>query len=111
MDERLSRPNVHTWIARVDEDVVGMVELEVHAHADAEITVFGLLPKFVGKELGGHFLTLATRLVWEIRSPDGSLPRRVWLHTSSRDHPHAKLNYEGRGLRQFRTERRTSERA
>jgi GNAT superfamily N-acetyltransferase len=110
-DERLSRPNVHTWIARVDEDVAGMVELEVHALADVEITVFGLLPDFVGKGLGGHLLTLATRLAWGIQTPDGSTPRRVWLHTSSRDHPHARRNYEARGFRQFRTERRTRERA
>jgi hypothetical protein len=32
--------------------------------------------------------------------------RRVWLHTSSRDHPHAKPNYERRGFRPFRTGRR-----
>jgi hypothetical protein len=32
--------------------------------------------------------------------------RRVWLHTSSRDHPHAKPNYERRGFRPFRTEQR-----
>lgn len=41
--------------------------------------------------------TLATRLAWEAEHPDGTPTRRVWLQTSSRDHPHAKPNYERRG--------------
>ena len=33
----------------------------------------------------------------------------LWLQTSSRDHPHAKANYERRGFRAFRTEQRRRE--
>jgi hypothetical protein len=40
-----------------------------------------------------HLLTVGTRLAWELGPLGGVRVRRVWLHTSSRDHPHAKPNY------------------
>jgi GNAT superfamily N-acetyltransferase len=102
----LARPQVHAWIARVDDEVAGMVELEAQPGGDVEIVVFGLVPGFVGRGFGAHLLTVRTRLAWKLESLDGARVRRVWLHTSSRDHPHAKPNYERRGFRPFRTERR-----
>jgi GNAT superfamily N-acetyltransferase len=110
-EEELSRPGVRAWIARVGEDVAGLVELEANPGGDVGIVVFGLVPEFVGKGFGGEFLTIATRLAWQPRSPDGSPPTRVWVQTSSHDHPHARPNYERRGFRVFRTERRQSETA
>jgi GNAT superfamily N-acetyltransferase len=86
-----------------------MVELEVQPGGDVEIVVLGLAPEFVAKGFGGHLLTRATQLAWEAVSTDGTPTRRVWLHTSSRDHPHAKPNYERRGFRPFRTEHRQRE--
>lgn len=71
---------------------------------DVEIVVAGLVPEFVGKGFGGHLLTVATRLAWKAEHPDGALTRRVWLHTSSLDHPHALPNYQRRGFRVFATE-------
>jgi hypothetical protein len=53
-----------------------------------------------------HLLTVGTGLAWKLEPLDGGRVRRVWLHTSSRDHPHAKPNYERRGFRPCRTERR-----
>jgi ribosomal protein S18 acetylase RimI-like enzyme len=105
-EQLLARPQVHAWIAQVGEKVAGVVELEAQSGGDVEITVFGLVPEFIGRGFGAHLLTVATRLAWELEPPDGVRVRRVWLHTSSRDHPHAKPNYERRGFRPFRTERR-----
>jgi GNAT superfamily N-acetyltransferase len=102
----LARPQVHAWIARVGEEIAGVVELEVQPGGDGEIAVFGLVPEFVGGGFGAHLLTVGTRLAWKLEPLDGVRVRRVWLHTSSRDHPHAKPNYERRGFRVFRTERR-----
>jgi GNAT superfamily N-acetyltransferase len=102
---RLSQPGVHAWLARVGGEVAGMVELEVRPDGDVEIVVFGLVPEFVGKGFGAHLLTVAATLAWEAEPLDARV-RRVWLHTSSRDHPHAKPNYERRGFRPFRTEQR-----
>ncbi|MQA74673.1 MAG: GNAT family N-acetyltransferase [Solirubrobacterales bacterium] len=100
--EHLSRPAVLDWIARADGEVAGMVELELQARAAVEITILGLVPELVGRGLGGHLLTLATRLAWDARAEGGPPTRRVWLHTSSLDHPHALPNYERRGFRVFR---------
>jgi ribosomal protein S18 acetylase RimI-like enzyme len=108
-EELLARPSVSVWIARLDDEVAGMVELEARQGGDVEITVFGLGPTFVGRGFGGHLLTLATRRAWETTSADGTPARRVWLHTSSHDHPHARLNYERRGFRPYRTEHRQRE--
>ncbi len=105
-EEELARPGVKAWIARVDEAVVGLVELEAGSDPDVGIVVLGLVPELVGRGFGGALLTLAARLAWEVASPDGKSTRRVWVQTSSRDHPHARPNYESRGFRTFRTERR-----
>ncbi|MFG1916756.1 hypothetical protein [Micromonospora sp. NPDC048898] len=35
---------------------------------------------------------------------DSPAVRRVWLHTSSLDHPNALRNYQRRGLTVYRTE-------
>jgi RimJ/RimL family protein N-acetyltransferase len=107
--EWLSRPGVQPWLARIGGQVAGLVELELQPHAEVGIVVFGLVPEFVGKGFGGHLLTLGTRLAWEVDHPGGAATRRVWLQTSSRDHPHAKPNYQRRGFRVFRTERRRRE--
>jgi len=105
----LTRPQVHAWIARVGDQVAGLVELEAQPGGSVEIAVFGLVPEFIGRGFGAHLLTVGTRLAWNLEPLDSERVRRVWLHTSSRDHPHAKPNYERRGFRQFRTERRQRE--
>jgi GNAT superfamily N-acetyltransferase len=103
-EEELSRHGVRAWLARVDGDVAGLVELEAETNGDVGIVVFGLVPEFVGKRFGGAFLTLATETAWKLRreSAAGSFTKRVWVQTSSDDHPHALPNYERRGFRVFR---------
>jgi GNAT superfamily N-acetyltransferase len=100
-DRALARPEIGAWIARVNGDVAGFVELEVQPEGDVEIVVLGLVPEYVGKGFGGAFVTLATELAWRITSPDGRATERVWVRTSSLDHPHALPAYERRGFRQF----------
>jgi GNAT superfamily N-acetyltransferase len=97
---------VLAWLARVGDRVVGAIELERQSEGEVEITMFGLVPEMVGRGFGGHLLTLATQLAWDARLPGDAPNRRVWLHTSSLDHPHALTNYERRGFRVFRSERR-----
>jgi hypothetical protein len=85
------------------------VEVEAQPGGDVEIVVFGLVPEFVGKGFGAPLLAIATSSAWQTEPLDGVPIRRVWLHTSSRDHPHALPNYLRRGFRRFRTERRPRE--
>jgi len=89
----------------VDEEVAGLLELDVEPDGEVGIVVFGLVAEFVGRGFGGAFLTLATELAWGMRSPHHLPTRRVWVETSSRDHPHARPNYERRGFRVFQTRR------
>ncbi|MFN2495066.1 MAG: GNAT family N-acetyltransferase [Pseudonocardiaceae bacterium] len=93
-----------SWIARVGPDVAGLIQLKIHPGPEVEISTFGLVPEFVGRGFGGHLLTLAVRLAWDVPGVN-----RVWLHTSSLDHPHALPNYRSRGFRPFRVEHRPRE--
>jgi GNAT superfamily N-acetyltransferase len=96
----LAREGVHAWIALVDGEPAGLVELEAERAGDVGIVVLGLAPEYIGRGLGGALLTRATKLAWELAAPGG----RVWVQTSSGDHPNALPNYERRGFRPFRTE-------
>jgi len=100
-EEELSRQGVGAWVARVDGEIAGLVELETEPAGDVGIVVFGLVPELVGKGFGGGFLTLATELAWNVTSLGGRPTKRVWVQTSSVDHPHVLPNYERRGFRQF----------
>jgi GNAT superfamily N-acetyltransferase len=102
----LEQPSVLAWIAHVDGEPVGFAELEMEEGGSVGILFFGLVPEFAGRGFGGDFLTQVVQLAWGVRLPDGSAPHRVWLQTSSRDHPNALPNYEARGFRVFRSERR-----
>jgi GNAT superfamily N-acetyltransferase len=95
------------WLIRHGTAVAGLAEVEAHPDGEVEITTFGLAPEFVGRGLGGHALTIVVRLAW-VPWPDGPV-RRVWLHTSSFDHPNALPNYRNRGFRPFHIEVRDRE--
>jgi len=90
----------------VGNEPAGLLAVVSHPGGDSEIDMFGLVPEFVGRGFGGHILTLAVRLAWAVDPVDATTIRRVWLHTSTLDHPHALANYEARGFRVFRTEKR-----
>jgi GNAT superfamily N-acetyltransferase len=105
-EEELSQPGVRAWIACVDEETLGLIELERDADCNVGIVVFGVVPEFIGKGFGGALLALATQLAWRVTLPDRELTRRVWVQTSSRDHPHALRNYMCRGFTVFRADTR-----
>jgi GNAT superfamily N-acetyltransferase len=94
----LDRPEVETWIANVAGTPAGYFELERQKDGSVELAYFGLLPGFIGKGIGGSFLTTAINRAWDM----GAV--RVWVHTCNLDHPQALLNYQARGFRIFRVE-------
>jgi RimJ/RimL family protein N-acetyltransferase len=96
--EFLADPSKQVWFVTHDDEPAGVVAYELRPGAEVEITKFGLVPEFVGRGIGGHALTLAIRTAWSL--VPGT--RRVWLHTSSFDHPNALPNYRKRGLRIYR---------
>lgn len=92
----LDRPNLRHWVAEVDGAAAGLVSLDVDPSGNTEFDTFGLAPEHVGGGLGGHVLTMAVRLAWTLHPTN-----RLWLHTSSHDHPAALPNYQRRGFRVF----------
>ncbi|WP_067487824.1 GNAT family N-acetyltransferase [Actinomadura hibisca] len=94
------KPERVFWLLSYQGEPAGMVSYEPHPGGEVEIETFGLLPEFVGKGLGGFALTLGVRRAWEL----APAVNRVWLHTSTLDHPNALPNYHRRGFRTFKTE-------
>jgi GNAT superfamily N-acetyltransferase len=101
-DEQLTRhlasPDIAVSELRVGDDTAGFVELRRDGDEGVEIAYFGLLPAFIGRGLGGGFLTAATDEAWRMGA------RRVWLHTCTLDSPHALPNYRARGFEPYRDE-------
>ena len=95
----VERPDVETWVASVRGTPAGYFELQRQGGGDVEIVYFGLISRFIGQGFGGWLLTEALRRAWAIDDTT-----RVWLHTCTLDGPHARANYEARGLRLFLTE-------
>jgi GNAT superfamily N-acetyltransferase len=96
----LARPHLRHWVCLVHGSPAGLLSLDVPPGEVVEVDTFGLLPGHIGQGMGGHFLTVGVRLAWSA-APQVS---RVWLHTSSRDHPNALRNYERRGFRHYEVE-------
>ena len=92
------RSGLETWIGYVKGTPAGYFEVARQDAGEVEIAMFGLLPPFIGRGVGGVLLTAALRRAWE----EGT--RRVWLHTESSDHPHALANYQARGMQIYKTE-------
>lgn len=93
------KPQIQLWVLWAIADPAGYFELrrEDDEEESVEIVYFGLLPAYTGKGMGGRLLACAVR---EARA----LGRRVWVHTCTKDHPHALANYQARGFHLFRTE-------
>ena len=100
--EYLARDEVGTWSAYVEGTPAGYFELERQPPGDVEIAYFGLLPQFIGRGMGGAFLTDAVQTAFEF-GVGGPSATRVWLHTCTLDHPAALGNYQSRGFRIFDT--------
>jgi len=89
---------IETHVVELVEEIAGYFEIENDFSSGAKVSIFGLLPEFHGRGLGGHALTAALERGRE-------LAPRVWLTTCSLDGPHALPNYLARGMRPFREER------
>ena len=96
--EYASADGLQTFVAQYDGQEAGYYELFLHADDSVEIAYFGLLPRFVGRGLGGALLTSALTEAWNMDPP------RVWVHTCTLDHPSALANYQARGMKIYRVE-------
>ncbi|WP_328667368.1 GNAT family N-acetyltransferase [Streptomyces sp. NBC_00322] len=104
-EDLLARPGTETWVAYEKGTPAGYVELEAQDGGSVEIVYFGLIPAFRGRRTGGHLLSYAVARAWDLAERTPGLPptKRVWLHTCSKDGPHAMDNYLRRGFTLFDT--------
>jgi len=91
----LADPAFRHWAGVSGGNAVGILSVNVGSPPQAEIDSFGVLPELIGQGMGGAFLSASLRMIWAFPAS------RVWLHTSSDDHPHALQNYLARGFRPF----------
>jgi len=97
----VDRPELATWIALAEGTVAGYFELEAQPDGDTEVHLVGLVPAFVGRGFGGYLVEQCVRRAWQRGRlwGEGLGPtERVWLRTSTLDHPNAKANYLRRGF-------------
>jgi GNAT superfamily N-acetyltransferase len=94
----LADPVIQLWLMTVSGAPAGYFELRREADGAVEIAYFGLIEEFIGRGLGGHMLSEAARQAWAFDA------NRVWLHTSTLDHPAALQNYLKRGFTIVRRE-------
>ena len=69
------RPGLETWIGYVQGTPAGYFELARRDEGQVEIAMFGLLPPFIGRGVGGALLTAALRRAWEEGSRRGVVAR------------------------------------
>jgi GNAT superfamily N-acetyltransferase len=74
----------------------GYFELERRAEVETELCYFGLILDFIGQGLGAWFLQQAIDAAWRRET------RRVFVHTSTFDHPRALGLYQRFGFRVYR---------
>jgi GNAT superfamily N-acetyltransferase len=94
----VDRPELETWIGYLDGTPAGYFELESQPGGHVELALFGLLPAFLGRGIGGALLTAAIERAWAMGAS------RVGVNTCSLDASSALRNYEARGFRRYKTE-------
>ena len=94
-DDLVVRPGYEMLLALYEGTPAGYSEMLQEDSGDVQISTMGLAPQFVGKGLGGPFLSAVVARAFELTTT------RVWLSTCSHDHPVAKANYKARGFKVY----------
>lgn len=99
----IQHPEVAVFALRESETDEGLLELDHRIPQEVEIKFFGVTPGLTGKGAGRDLMNFALNEAWR------SVPRRVWLHTCSLDHPRALEFYLRSGFIAYRREVEISE--
>jgi ribosomal protein S18 acetylase RimI-like enzyme len=91
----LARDDIEVFVFYVGGVAAGYFELHRATSGDTELCYFGLLPDFIGQGFGFHFLQSAVDTGWL------GTTRRLWVHTSTYDHPRALGLYQRAGFRVY----------
>jgi len=96
----VQHPLVEVQVLYYEGVPAGYVELDRRQPSEVELAYFGLMPEFIGRGLGGFMLN------WTIHRAWSYLPRRVWLHTCTLDHPQALAVYQKAGFEIYQCEQK-----
>jgi GNAT superfamily N-acetyltransferase len=88
----IGKPTIEIFVLYVRGVPAGFFELDAEAPRQTKLCYFGLIPDFIGRRLGPFLLQAAIDQAWS-RPLD-----RLWLHTSTFDHPKALGIYQQAGF-------------
>lgn len=95
----VENPRVQLWIGSLGGTPAGFFELIGYDDGSVEIALFGLIPQLRGQGIGGAFLSSCIEAAWKYSfGPSSDEVSRVFLLTSTLDHPNALKNYLARGF-------------
>ncbi len=81
LQAEITKPTVGIFVLYVRGVPAGYFELDTAAPNETKLCYFGLVPEFIGRRLGPYLLQAAIDEAW-------TRPiERLWLHTSTFDHP------------------------
>lgn len=89
----LARDDIEVFVFYAGGVPAGYYELQRAPSGDTQLCYFGLLPDFIGQRLGLYFLQSAVDNAWV------GATKRLWVHTSTYDHPRALGLYQRAGFR------------
>src|SRR5246127_276651 len=81
---QIRKPTIEIFVLYVRGVPAGFFELDIAAPRETKLCYFGLIPDFIGRRLGPYLLQAAIDRAWSSRPIE-----RLWLHTSTFDHPKA----------------------
>ena len=90
------RLEVH--VLMIDGVPAGFAELDRRTEGEIELVQFGLIRDFIGQGLGKYFLQWTIDKAWSYG------PKRLWLHTDTKDHLAALPNYLKAGFAIYKEE-------
>ncbi|MEO1067276.1 MAG: GNAT family N-acetyltransferase [Pseudomonadota bacterium] len=87
VEAAISRPGIEVFVARHDDDDVGLLELDVREPKNIELAYFGLIERMVGTGASHWLMNEAVNRAFDHHHTD-----RMFVHTCTMDHP-AALNF------------------
>ena len=99
--EIIGDPQVELYVLYVDGTPAGFAELDGRDPQNIELAYFGLMPDFIGRGLGPYLLYSVIEIAWD------RAPQRLWVNSTTLDHPKPLGLYQRMGFQPYKQEQRT----
>lgn len=91
----ITDPHVDVFVLYVGGVPAGFFELDRRVDGEVELRHFGLVPDFWGRGLAKRLLASAVDTAWDHE------PERVWVRSTSLEHPRGLLIYQWAGFEPY----------